>query len=220
MLARKTNRACWTITTLGLGLSALLIQPEIATSSGQGAEPVIRIEEDWQLVLNEPNDDVDSPQFHTVMSPQEDLDSYYVQVIWNYRESPEFVSGGVQLHSYNGDTQLRRRTVERRQLSTTAETITWTQALTLEASWVTFEVINGQSTTWGTFGRDMNIPLDASLDDLSTYSTDASVQNACVTYGSNRVDQLVITQVRRYGPSGLVSVDNVPKIVFQFEDDQ
>jgi len=220
MFGRTTNRACWTVATLGLGLSALLIQPETATSSGEPAEPVIRIEEDWQLVLNEPDNNVDSPQFHTVMSPQGDIDSYYAQVLWNYRETPEFVSGGVQLHSYNGDTQLRRRTVEYPQLNTTAETITWTQALTLEASWVTFEVINGQSTTWGTFGRDMNIPLDASLGDLSSYTTDASVQNACVTYGSNRVDQLLITQVRRYGASGLLSVDNVPKIVFQYEDGQ
>ena len=146
-------------------------------------------------MLNEPNGNVDSPQFHTVMTPFDHLGSNYAQVLWNYREMPDFRSGGVQLQSCAGETLMRRKSIEFGQLSTTAETITWTQGLTTDGAALSFDVDNGVSTTWGTFGRDMRIDEEANLPDLNGYCTDASVDNACITYGSNRVDLLVITQV-------------------------
>lgn len=170
------------------------------------------------LVLNEPDGNVDSPQFNTVMSPFQDVDLYFAQVLWNYRETPNFTSGGVQLQSYEGERLIRRRSMEFGQLSTAAETITWTQGLTTDGVALFFEVTNGQSTTWGTFGKDMSISSDAYLSDLSTYSADVSAQQSCITYGSNRVDELVITQVRYYGATGLLGVDNTPRVVFELDE--
>ncbi len=191
-----------------------------AVPNAQGQdEPVIRIEEDWLLILNYPDPDIDSPQFHTVMSPFANLDSYYAEVVWNYREIPDFLPGGLQLESWNGEQLVRSRTVRETQLSTTAETIRWTQALQTDGTILTFDITNGLSTTWGIFGKDMNITADASLLDLSTYSADVSAQNACVTYGANRVNLLAIVQVRCYGASGLLSVDRTPRIVFNLATD-
>lgn len=169
------------------------------------------------LVLNEPDGNVDSPQFNTVMSPFQEVESFFAQVLWNYRETPDFTSGGVQLQSYEGESLLRRKSMEFGQLSTSAETITWTQGLTTDGVALFFQVTNGESSTWGTFGRDMSISSDASLPDLSAYSPDVSAQQSCITYGSNRVDELVITQVRYYGASGLLGVDNTPRVVFQLD---
>lgn len=178
-------------------------------------EPVIRVEEDWMLVLNEPNDNIDSPQFATLMSPYADVDSFYAQVLWNYRETPEFTAGGVQLQSYEGDTLVRRRSIEKGRLSTTAETITWTQSLETDGNVLSFEVSDGESDTWGTFGKDMRISSNANLSDLSDYSPEVSAQQSCITYGSNRVNQMVIAKVRYYGASGLLGVDNTPRVVFE-----
>jgi hypothetical protein len=183
-------------------------------------DAVIRVEEDWTLVLNDPNGDVDSPQFHTTMAPTDNLDSYYAQVLWNYRETPDYRSGGVQLQSWYEEDLLRRKSIEYGQLSTTAETITWTQGLDTDGATLSFDVTNGQSTTWGPFGRDMRISSDSGLTDLSGYSPDTSVENACITYGSNRVDLLVITEVRRYGRDGLLSVDSTPRVVYELGDDE
>jgi len=180
-------------------------------------EPITHVEEDWMLVLNEPDGNVDSPQFNTVMSPFQEVESFFAQVLWNYRETPDFTSGGVQLQSYEGESLLRRKSMEFGQLSTSAETITWTQGLTTDGVALFFQVTNGESSTWGTFGRDMSISSDASLPDLSAYSPDVSAQQSCITYGSNRVDELVITQVRYYGASGLLGVDNTPRVVFQLD---
>jgi hypothetical protein len=207
---------------LGLTAGALFFafsagSPAPAADGGAGpfAEPVIRVEEDWKLVLNQPDGSVDSPQFHTIMSPYADVDSFYAQVLWNYRETPNFTAGGVQLQSYEGESLIRRRSMEYGQLSTTAETVTWTQSLSTDGVALTFDVSNGQSTTWGTFGKDMRISSDANLPDLSGYSADVSAQESCVTYGGNRVNSLVITEVRYYGEGGLLGVDNTPRVVFQ-----
>lgn len=43
----------------------------------------MRIEEDWQLVLNDPRTAVTAPQFHTVMSPAASMNGLYFQVTWN-----------------------------------------------------------------------------------------------------------------------------------------
>ena len=71
------------------GLWALTGVPR-ADSADVQIEPVIRVEEDWILVVNEPDYAVDSPQFHTVMSPDNHIDSYYAQVTWNYKENQQY----------------------------------------------------------------------------------------------------------------------------------
>lgn len=192
-----------------LSFGAASLWPSYA--SAPVSDPVLRVEEDWELVVNDPNNNVTSPQFQTVMSPLADLDSYYAQTLWNYRETPDFTPGGVQLQSYVGETLIRKRSVESRILSTSAETITWMQALETDGATLTFSVNNGQSTTWGAFGRDMNISNTANLPDLNQYDPSVSASNACVTFGGNRVESLVLKEVRYYGASGLLAVDNSPR---------
>ncbi len=185
-----------------------------AVSTTPVEEPIVRVEEDWVLVLNAPDTDLDAPQFHTMMSPFGHVDSYFAQVTWNYQEDPEFVSGGLQLQSWNGDDLVRRRSIDREQLSTEAEIITWTQTLETDGSVLSFSIVNGQSSTWGEFGRDMTIGQDVSLANLNDYNTDVTVENSWITYGANRVTGMAILEVRRYGESGLISVDSQPRIVF------
>lgn len=200
-------------TLLGVATAAVLTSAAFAQEE---PNPVVRVEEDWKLVLNDPNTSVDSPQFHTTMSPVPGVESYYAVVTWNYYEAPDFVAGGLQLHSWNGDTEIRRRGVMTAPLSTTAETITWTQALQTDGIMLVFSIQNGNSATWGAFGRDMQIEANANLPDLNAYTTGTSVGNSCITYGQNRVNLLMITAVRRYDAEGnLLSTDETPRVVYQ-----
>lgn len=207
-----------------LALAAIAaIGPIRMSSAGGGsvgdgpgtANSVVRIEEDWELIVNEPNESVEAPQFHTVMSPYGNLGGYYAQVIWNYREIPDYTSGGLQLQSWNGDMRIRQKSVGDSQLSTASETISWTQVLETSGTILSFAIINGQSSTWGEFGRDMRIDEDAAVESLIGYNPDVSRQSSWITYGSNRVNLLRIKQVRRYGPNGLVSTDNTSRVVFE-----
>jgi hypothetical protein len=209
----------WSGGMLTVVLAVLAGSAPVAESVVPQVEQVLWVEEDWVMVLNEPNDNIQSPQFHTIMAPLGHLDANYAQVLWNYRETPDYTPGGIQLQSYNDEDLLRVRTVEDRLLSTQGETITWTQGLWTDGATLSFYIENGYSSTWGEFGRDMRIDESAAYQNLNTYSTDVSVENCSITYGSNRVNSLVITQVRRYGQDGLISVDATPRVVFQYQDD-
>jgi hypothetical protein len=180
---------------------------------------VMRVEEDWEVVLNEPNLDMDAPQFHTVCAPFSNLDFFYLQVCWNYREQSEFAAGGLQLIAWAGDWCVGQKSYREDGLSTTAETITWTQAINTNGNVLTFEVLNGCSQTWGSFGgSETSLSGHVGIPDLNAYSTDFSVSNSWVSYGANRVNLLRIKEVRRYDGEGhLVSRDQTPRIVYELQ---
>lgn len=207
------------LVVLGGAAGVLLIGGPVGVGETTPPDPVIRVEEDWQLVLNDPDSLVRAPQFHTVMSPFANLDSYYAMVIWNYRELPEFAAGGLQIQDWCGENQLGRNSVGEELLSTAAETITWTQRLSVNSAAYTFEIVNGRSQTWGNFGDNMRVCRSPGGSDLGAYSTSVSTENSWITYGANRVDRLAITQVRYYRQSGTVVVDSNPKVVYEHQDD-
>jgi len=215
------SSGAWSLACKGLVAAVAVFGAAVPTAQSylDVPEPVIWVEEDWVLTLNEPDNGFDSPQFHTIMSPGHDLEGNYAQTLWNYREAPDYVGGGIQLQSYDDESLLRVRSVEQRSLSSTAETITWTQGLWTDGLTLSFYITNGLSSSWGAFGRDMRIDENAALSNLNGYSAEVSAANCCVTYGMNRVEMLMITEVRRYSALGLVSVDTTPRVVYEYDED-
>lgn len=186
------------------------------------AEPVIGVEEVWQLVLVEPDGGVYSPQFTTVMSPTGDLDSFYVQVSWNYREFPDFTPGGYQVQAWNDDQLLRLRDDPEDVFNDQLEVTVWTQTMATFGCGIAFAVFDGQSTSWGLFGGPDTVVSDnIAMWNLDNYSPDVSVRNTCITYGANRVALLMIAEVRYYGPeSGLLYVDTTPRVAYAMDQGQ
>jgi len=198
-----------------LAFIAVPVQVAFSDDQGSPAPQVVRVEEDWVLVLNQPNDSVNSPQFHTIMSPTGNIDGFYAQVVWNYREIPDFMAGGLQLQLWNGEEAIQFKSDREDPLSTAAETIRWTQALETNDGTLSFRITDGQSVTWGDFGEGLHLASAGGPAALNGYSPEVSVQNTCITYGANRVNVLAIGQVRYYGSSGLIYVDETPRIVYQ-----
>ncbi len=206
-----------------LGIAAVGVFVLMAGSSTAPAEGntsvVCRVEEDWKLVLNEPGTEINAPQFHTAMSPFGNLQQQYAQVLWNYREAPDFLPGGLQLESWNGEEDVSQFDVGDTSLSEDAETITWTQRLETTPSSVQFKIVDGHSSSWGDFGGDqMTTTLNVALPSLATYATSVSKDNSGVSFGANRVNLLVITEVRFYGPDGLIHKDTTPVVIFSLDD--
>ncbi|NLX12522.1 MAG: hypothetical protein GXY44_02570 [Phycisphaerales bacterium] len=197
-----------------VGLLILTLPPVQADDDTSPA--IVRVEEDWILVLNEPNDAMFAPQFHTVMSPFGHLESVYLQVIWNYWEYPEFEPGGLQMQAWDGGLIEYEKDFHGQQLSTNAETVSWTQVLETDGTVLTFRIENGHSQTWGNFGGEyMQIHGVTNLPNLNRYLTNLSVVNSLVTYGANRVDLFAIAAVRYYSEEGLIVTDNVTKVITQ-----
>lgn len=194
---------------------AVPVQVALSDDQGSPAPQVVRVEEDWVLVLNQPNDSAISPQFHTAMSPAGNFNNFFAQVVWNYREIPDFRAGGLQLQLWNGQEVVQYKSDREDPLSTAAETIRWTQVLETSDGVLTFRISDGQSVTWGDFGDGLHLASAGGPVDLNGYSPEFSVQNSCITYGANRVNVLAIGQVRYYGSSGLIYIDETPRIVYQ-----
>ncbi len=190
-------------------------------TADDGGPAIVRVEEDWQLVLNEPEVDLDAPQFHTTMSPYGGVDRDYAQVRWNYREQPDFEAGGLQVELWRGADALVRHGVGDQSLSHDAETITWTQRLDAHDGWLRFQVLNGRSVSWGNFGGDgMAVSAPSNVPNLNAYSASASRFNSAITFGANRVNLLRIVEVRRYSAVGLVSTERSPFVVYPLPDAQ
>lgn len=205
---RTFDRKTW----LGMAGCVLVI---CAVVPAQTLDPVVRVEEDWELVLNAPNGDLLAPQLHTVLSPFADLDTCYAQISWNYREVPDFAPGGFQVQAWANDTVVAARSFDLVEFSRQSERFTWTQVMVAYDGWAAFAVIDGYSPTWGAFGGVEAVVADfTGLPNLEGYSTDVSVKNSLITYGANRVRSLGIVQVRYYGASGqLLYRDAVPRVV-------
>jgi hypothetical protein len=134
----------------------------------------------------------------------------------NHRNLPEFEAGGMQVQLWEGEWPLQSRKFPHDGiLSNDGESIMWTQALELSDNRVTFEVIDGSSQTWGNFGGQGYLRASRTLilDNLNGYDSDISVAHSGVGFAANRVDALVLREVRRYTADGEVFVDANAKFV-------
>jgi hypothetical protein len=80
---------------------------------------------------------------------------------------------------------------------------------------VTYHVMNGQSTTWGTFGKagKLTVTFPTALTDLSGYTPANSVTRSGASWESNFVAQLTLVQVRYYSAGQLIATDTTPRNV-------
>jgi hypothetical protein len=183
------------------------------------AQSVEKIEEDWELVISDPDPDLAAPQTTCTIAPAGNLEGLHATLELNVRSQPEFAPGGVQLQLWNGEELLATRTyVNYSALATPNETIRWTQKVRRANNEdLIFEVVQGESATWGDFGGQgyLRAEVDGSLLNLDTYNPDVSAANSGVGFASNRVQSLVLKEVRVTMTDGTVNVDATPRVVHQ-----
>jgi hypothetical protein len=179
---------------------------------------VMKVEEDWELVLNDPSTDNTSPQVTCLISPVNHADGVYASLELNHGSLPDFSSGGVQLQAWSGEDWLSVRDYANTTLANTGEVVTWTHRLRISDGQLIFKVVNGSSTSWGAFGSSGNLrlALTSGLSNLNLYSPDVSKAQSGIGFGSQRVQKLVLKAVRYYDGSGnLLLEDTTPRVVHQ-----
>jgi hypothetical protein len=187
---------------------------------------VVRVDEDWELVVTEPDPNLAAPQIQTVMSPFQSLSGFYICFLVNHRNNPESAVGGLEVQFWYGDYQLGARRLEREELQISNETVSWTQRLMIKNvdsnPYICFRVVDGQSQSWGGFGgsEPLHMNLDTSHTNLSNYSSSFSIANSGVFFSSNRVARLVLKAVRGYDESGnLLFEESTPVVVYDGDSD-
>ena len=215
---RRLNRFCrsrYVSAAVVAAAVGFLLLSGFSTAFAQ-APSVVRVEEDWELVVSDPFADSAAPQVTCVISPVGHLNWHHVAFELNHQSVASFVPGGMQLVVWHGETMDHtHKHPSSAVMSTDNETVRWTQALNLSAGVLRFEVVGGTSTTWGSFGGSGQLRHSEStlLTSLDGYSPDVSVANSGVGFAGNRVSSLVLKEVRVYLSDGTQVVDSTPRVV-------
>ncbi|MEQ1824956.1 MAG: hypothetical protein ABL921_03390 [Pirellula sp.] len=192
----RTNITNW---FLGC-LVAFSVQHAIAA----GADKIIRVEEDWELVVETPDPLQDAPQVSTWMSPRNSLTGEYFGVDLNHAQRSGYEGGGFQTKAMNGSTLVEDRLSHSGQnLTVQNETVKWTQVMAIDNQDLVFSIKNGTSTSWGSFGgTDTAIRVSSGLSNLNSYNPETSCESSGVGYASNRVASLKLAKIRFYTENG------------------
>ena len=189
----------------------------LCASASAAAPEVQRIEEDWEVVIGTPSPDGHTPQIINAMSTTNRLEDVHALFELNHKTQPSFVPGYLQLQCWSGDTLLGYGTSGKTGLlKTTGETIRYTIRMSLGGGNVEFDVRNGNSTTWGTFGSQgyLRIRIPTTQTYFPLYSPDVSTANSRIAYASHRVQRFALKQVRYYSAGGtLLLTDNTERVV-------
>jgi hypothetical protein len=190
------------------------------TSVSQAQSTVVKVEEDWELVISEPSPDSDAPQVTCVISPYAGAQSVHAAFEINHRSLPSFAAGGMQLQAWTYEHFITRDSSASGALATPGEVITWTTKMKIKDGYLFFYVRDGVSSTWGAFGGDGDLTLSIpwSLTSLAGYSPETSAEQSGVGYASNRVSRLVLKEVRYFNAANeLVSQDTTQRVVHTLE---
>jgi hypothetical protein len=188
-----------------------------------GGSDVYRIEEDWELVVGDPDYILDGPQVTCTISPL-DMGTAYCAFDLNYHTQPDYQAGGLQVHTWDPSDPIEYAdSTHTGVMATSNETVTWTQTMTLDPNQntITFQVINGQSQTWGNFGGHKNgnwshltLSINTALANLNGYTSDVSLDNSGVSFASNLVVSQTLVGVRYYDINGnLINQITTPQVV-------
>jgi hypothetical protein len=159
---------------------------------------VVQIEEQWELSIGVPDTGRSAPQATMVMSPTGNLDSTYFLFTLNCRNLPSYQPGGVQVQRWEGNSVANSGTGSIAEpLSQSADTVSWTQRVTLHDGTITFEVVDGSCDSWGHFGNDGSLKLtsETSLDRLNGYKPAISLTESQIGYADNRVKSLTLKKL-------------------------
>jgi hypothetical protein len=182
------------------------------------AQDKLRIEEDWELVLGEPDANSVGPQVITTMSPNNNLNGTFFTMEVNHRSAPTWTPGGISIHRWSGDWRMGSfDRSDRTVMSTSSETVTWTQAMYFDNGRLVFKIYDGVSDTWGPFGYSGAVRLDCSwgVTHINSYSPTVSVANSGPAYAGNRVHSLKLLRVRTKLAGDIWVTDETVRVAHQ-----
>jgi hypothetical protein len=177
---------------------------------------VVAVEEDWELIVKEPDEVTAAPQVTCILAPTTQDSGVYAAFNLNHKSFPQYDAGGLHLQIWNNDTPLATAKFSDALLKPANEVITWTVRMSLHEGQVTFEIISGSSSTWGQFGGTgvLKTSVTSNLENLNQYRPEFSVTNSGVGFAGNRVTSLKLKAVRKLLKSEAVEEDNNSRTVY------
>ena len=184
----------------------------IAAPALADSNKVISVEEHWELRISQPDTERSAPQTTMVMSPTGSVGGDHFLFTINHSTVPKYAPGGMQVQHWVGGKLIQNRaTRDGVALEHSEEVVHWVQRISLHDGQLKFQVLNGESETWGTFGGDgLSLSLDTTLTALNSYRPAVSLTESQVGYAENRVVSLVLTKLVWVTEDGQVHEQNAP----------
>ncbi|RIK75619.1 MAG: hypothetical protein DCC67_15050 [Planctomycetota bacterium] len=174
---------------------------------------IVAIEEHWELRVGLPESDSSSPQVSMVMSPTGTLAGEFFVFTLNHHSVPAWAPGGLQVQRWNADQVVDSKIGPQEDaLHHANETVTWVQRLSLSQGQLTFEILGGQSDSWGAFGGQghLRFAVASQLDSLNGYRPAISLSESGISFGGNRVASLTLKKLRWTDSNGVNYELNAP----------
>ncbi|HEX5472763.1 MAG TPA: hypothetical protein VFW73_12805 [Lacipirellulaceae bacterium] len=192
-------------------LVAALSVTVTSRATAQSAK-VVSIEEHWELQLADPDVDRSAPQTTMVMSPTADLSGTHFLFTLNHVSAPVYAPGGMQVQLWNGEEFVEQSAGHvTTALEHSNETVRWTQRISLDNGTLHFQVLDGTSETWSSFGGDdLSLSVASSLTSLNSYHPSVSIAESQVSYAENRVVSLTLTKLIWTTDDGVVHEQDAP----------
>ncbi len=184
------------------------------------AADIVLIEEDWELVVVDPEPARFGPQVTTTLAPIGNLGGLRWRFTLNPSEQSIYDAGGMRLVLWNGTGTIATRAAHAgTPLHYTHETVTWTQRMAVENKQLTVAIVDGQSRSWGSFGDDgaLSMQMRSPVPNLNQYDPWLSVVSSGLSgvfLGPTRVKSMTLVEVRQYSRAGLESQETTPVVVF------
>lgn len=198
------------------GASFILAAACVGLADGEGPA-IVRVEEDWVVEINTPDPDGHTPQIINTMSIGPTLEWSHALFELNHSTMPSYNAGGMQLQLWRGDDFVGYSSPPQDALlSVTGEQVKYTLSMKVNDGRVEFEVKNGQSDTWGSFGTgNVKVSRQTIFTSAWGYDPAVSVANSRVAYAAHRVRKFALKEIRYYSASGLVSTDSTERVVHE-----
>ena len=174
---------------------------------------VVRIEEDWELIVGDPAIDRAAPQVSTQMARSTSA-SRFCNFHLNSLDIPNYKQGGLQLQVWHGQDSIGvTNGVSSDVLNTSGERLTWTQYLSRDSGVLKFGISAAASQTWGDFSG-LEVTVRGGSAALDNYDATYSKNNSGVTFGANRVNSMTLLGVRKYHADGSLETDDTVRAVY------
>jgi hypothetical protein len=176
-----------------------------------GQQRVVSIEEHWELQLAQPDPDRSAPQTTMVVSPNGNVEGLHFLFTLNHTSAPAYEPGGMQVQVWDGDQLVDSASYGSETFSHDSEVVRWVHRMTLEDGTLHFQVVNGESETWGAFGGDaLSLSQPSALEHLNKYKPAVSLSESQVNYAENRVVSLTLMKLVWVTEDGEVHELNAP----------
>ncbi|TWU34364.1 hypothetical protein [Novipirellula artificiosorum] len=174
--------------------------------SSKASDPsIFKVEEVWEMVVNEPDPANISPQITFFLSPSTDIDDCYFQLQMNYEADDDFSGGGFHVGAIDHGKMIdEARSGTHRVLATKGDHVRWTNVVAVVNNKLLFAVKDGLGAEWGGFGGPeylVTIP-SSPVTDLSAYDPQQSLDAIDIGFGANRIDRVTLVEVRVFYSDG------------------